>query len=272
MSHYLGSLLRRAIDPITSVRPRSLASFEPVPLESPSPARQPSMLLAPPEPGLAMHLDVDGLSEDAPTPAVTSRLAIRRPASERPVAVANAADSPCDDAAEPAPRPPNAHARPHRAATSEAGPASPVEGAVPRPQGPEAAPAPAELASASTAPAPQRRVPTPPVPGEAMVDAPLSTPRSTLVAPEPHAPPIGTRATTITEVRVAPRVTHTSQPVVAEDTVARDAAPIVHVTIGRIDVRALHPNVDAPAAPAAAPPRRALSLDTYLTQRQRGLA
>jgi hypothetical protein len=48
-----------------------------------------------------------------------------------------------------------------------------------------------------------------------------------------------------------------------------DEAPIVRVTIGRIEVRAVHPTAPAPKPAKPAPPR--LSLEDYLHERKRGL-
>ena len=57
-------------------------------------------------------------------------------------------------------------------------------------------------------------------------------------------------------------------PVLARRELAVPQAPDVHITIGRVDVRA----VPAPAPRPAAPPsrRQPLALDAYLSQRQGG--
>jgi len=46
------------------------------------------------------------------------------------------------------------------------------------------------------------------------------------------------------------------------------SAPIIRVTIGRVEVRALHPPAPAPKPAKPAPPK--LSLEDYLQQREKG--
>lgn len=50
--------------------------------------------------------------------------------------------------------------------------------------------------------------------------------------------------------------------------IQQPAAPPIHVSIGRIEVRALHPPAPAPARPQPARPTPALSLDAYLQQQK----
>jgi hypothetical protein len=54
---------------------------------------------------------------------------------------------------------------------------------------------------------------------------------------------------------------------VAHPIVASAAAPTIRVTIGRVDIRAIHPTPPAPVRAPASAPRPLVSLETYLAER-----
>jgi hypothetical protein len=70
-----------------------------------------------------------------------------------------------------------------------------------------------------------------------------------------------------------PRVTPVVRPAdrgAAESQTPPDARPVIRVTIGRIDVRAVMPPAPPAPTPGGAPPRPALTLEAYLSQRNEG--
>jgi hypothetical protein len=84
----------------------------------------------------------------------------------------------------------------------------------------------------------------------ALPASPIAAPALTLTPPAPRATP------------VSPSTTPVAHP-----TVAPAAAPIIRVTIGRVDIRAIHPMPPASVRAPASAPRPLVSLETYLTQR-----
>jgi hypothetical protein len=95
------------------------------------------------------------------------------------------------------------------------------------------------------------------------------TAASSPASPEPSRPPATATARLVPLVPLPARVTASlPRPASPEPDPAR-TAPIVHISIGRIDVRAVSPS--KPAAPALAPVRTEarLSLEEYLKPRDR---
>jgi hypothetical protein len=157
-------------------------------------------------------------------------------------------------------------------------PPGPAEWAAPPGEAPSQAamsseprtPAPATSATARDAPLPATASPSRPTllptVRQTLVERIVSSEGSGLPSIVP-APQPGTISPAAPQARTMTDQFAAEPPV---GTPAPQPAPTVHVTIGRIEVRAITP--PAPPAPSAAPPKpsRRLSLDDYLKQRAEG--
>jgi hypothetical protein len=74
------------------------------------------------------------------------------------------------------------------------------------------------------------------------------------------------------DVAAAEATASVPKPVRASSVALNDASPlpVIRVTIGRIEVRAVFPPAATPPTPARKPPAGTLSLEEYLKQRSEG--
>jgi hypothetical protein len=304
MTDYLDRIVARGLDGAVAVRPRPRPLFEDGSRDGPSPsevAEEPAFVRSPvplsgarrppaerpPVPAAARPVQLaapttwpEGTAPRTPPPIPPSGAERTRPASvraARPVAVTPSHQLVAG--ALPEPRQAAPHTGPRRArATPSPGPvaAEKEDGRRPAPE-PQERPAPPPTqrprvrprsSEVTSPPSPQpepARVESTPA-GPSATDAPReSVSLRPPDAPSPR-PPLGART-------IEPSSLHRPAP---PDRSPRDAgaperaapAPTVHVTIGRVEVRATH----APAAsarPRSAPPP-VMSLDEYLKRRAEG--
>jgi hypothetical protein len=256
MSNYIRHLLRRSLGPSATLQPRLASRFE----SNASPARLTELAV---ETGAAASV------APAPLPSIPG-LAAQSP---EPRAETAKSDGPLPSmTAPPATSPPPVFASPISLAAPPIPPA-----ASPAPVAPTPPVAPSVVPSTSTTheifslpPASsstlliehvtERIRESYPVPGNgislsaANPASPVGAPAFTPASPAPRAP----------EATPASSSATAAVPIVAPA-----AAPIIRVTIGRVDIRAIHPPPVAPVR-ASAPVRPPLvSLETYLNQRDR---
>lgn len=256
---FLSHLVARARGTDSAIEPRLPSLFEPVAVPSTALAAEPAELSVPPSPrpdtapdgvpgakqppavGGLRPLELPPLTGSArreEAPLEEGRQAHEPPARPVPRAVARAAASMGFPAEEPGSRPATAGSRPDAAPRER-----------PRPRGssaPSAAPLETERAKAGAVTGEQRSVLQEPerrAPG-ALVAQPVAV----LV------PRIGIQA---------PQASHRDLP--PADDMREQPAPVINVTIGRVEVRAVPGAPAKPRIEQAKP--RALSLDDYLKQR-----
>ncbi len=277
MSDYLGNLAARSLGLAAVLRPRHLSRFEPPPEARPSDAffavREEEVISPWPQPAEPTEGPVSPLAP----PAREHSQEARRPATDRPDLVA------VPPSPRPSPAPPGG--LPERPPAAEEQPPSRAAPQAPAPSGlfadqppptpvPHPAPAPSLAAGRESATAPPidreqpRRLPHGPA-ASSVEDKPLALPKQPATLPlplsEPSSPPERTPAPAVlvaapTTVTPALRF-QPSAPVAAPPAVSPEPAPVIRVTIGRIEVRAVPP--PAPSAPKVTPPPR-LSLEEYL--------
>ena len=258
MSDFLGNLAARAVAPSNAIRPRLPSRFE-----SPATAER-TALDAEQEPSAdAARIEDRGRVSQipfAPTPSPTMR--------ERSIEIARpiVAAEPAASVVSPPVNVPLADPPPFVAPITPTKPQPPEKGIQPAPT-PLLAPVPTlpvrpVLLSQET-PIPATRSSRPPEP---------VTPREAGETPPRKRvePVVPQRIVAVEKPPVAAAVASSPEATGAAcETPAETAAPIIRVTIGRIDVRAVLPSAPAPTrkAPTASP---VLSLDEYLKQRDGG--
>ena len=250
MSDYLGALISRSFDPSDVVRPRPVSRFErrspdleSVPREDAAPS------LAAPDAGIP--------GRDAGAPREVSTFSRHDDSLVPPFQTTEPPASRVTTAT-PAPLSPRARdagVRPAPAREQERTEAVPV--ATPVARGPSIQPIRYEVIMERPAEPPRSREPRPRAPSQpSHATTPAVLPAAVLPRPVPDSPPRPIESAAVIEPRrtaqASPRSAPPSEP------------PAIHVTIGRIEIRA--------TSPAAAPVRRqhrqpsVMSLDEYLKQ------
>jgi hypothetical protein len=251
MNNFLRHLLQRSLAPSATLQPRLASRFE----SNAGPVRPPTELT----------IETETATPGAPAPLPAVPVLAAQSAATR----SESAQSASPLASMPAPPPP---AQPPAFAPSRPLAVQPVlPDATPAPAAPP--PPVAPLATPSTSGAreifsmppassgtlliehvTERIRESYPVPGSSLPTAvPASPIAASALAPAPPAP-----RTTPASPSTAP---------VARPIVAPAAAPIIRVTIGRVDIRAIHPAPPAPVRVSAPDRRPLVSLETYLKQR-----
>ncbi len=295
MSDYLSRLAARLADPAAALKPRLPGRFESLPVSRPSldlegadvartdevaatplaPRGTPPLSPAPapaadeprPEPSPRSPSPLEGDVGLPPQPPPTAD--DRPPGPRRAPRAAQAAETMPEANPAPIPRPPALFSLPSRAA--EVAPTEPPP-AMPTSVTPRRVEEMAEPDTGRLAPL-VPRVPVAPRPGPADSNEPLEGPtRQPTVAEaaiaadtvaQPAQPPLMPPPAYLTP---APPQTPAGSPAVPSP----PQPPVIRVTIGRIEVRAVTPPPIAPPAPRPAPRPPSLSLDDYLKERRGG--
>jgi hypothetical protein len=255
MSTFLRRLLERSLASTATVQPRLASRFE----FNPNPARP-----------TEMAIEAGGAEPVAPAPLQSvSDFAAQ---SAAPHAETAQPAAPLPSIAGPPPSAPPLFASPSIPVTVPAVPpaATPAPAAPPPPVAPLAAPSvdparqifsfsPASSSTLLIEHVTERVRESYPVPGSG-ISLSAAAPASPAAAPAftsaPPAPPMPIATP------ISPSTMAAARPIVPPA-----AAPIIRVTIGRVDIRAIHAVPPAPVRALASPQRPLVSLETYLKQR-----